>query len=109
MMEKHAMNEIERPAAARIPQMAISELTGDARTVAGMGASNVLLTLARREDLMSAWLDFGMRLTNGGQIPIRTRELIILRVGLRAACAYEWGNHVPGALGAGVTAGEVTP
>ncbi|GAA3413162.1 carboxymuconolactone decarboxylase family protein [Paenibacillus hodogayensis] len=75
--------------------------------MAGIGASNVLLTLAHRGDLMSAWLEFGMHFISGGRVSMRTRELLILRVGLRTSCAYEWGNHVPGALSTGVTADEI--
>ncbi|MBD2865048.1 carboxymuconolactone decarboxylase family protein [Paenibacillus sp. IB182363] len=33
--------------------------------------------------------------------------MAILRVGLRSSCEYEWANHVPGALIAGVTASEI--
>ncbi|MET3847400.1 carboxymuconolactone decarboxylase family protein [Paenibacillus sp. OAE614] len=106
-MEKQLKDKIERPAEARIPQLAVSELPEELRAVAGIGASNVLLTLAHRGDLMSAWLEFGMHLISGGRVSMRTRELLILRVGLRTSCAYEWGNHVPGALSAGVTASEI--
>lgn len=104
-MVKEIKDKIERPAVARIPQMDVSELPEELRAVAGIGASNVLLTMAHRRDLMSAWLEFGMHLISGGRVSMRTRELLILRVGLRTSCAYEWGNHVPGALSAGVTAG----
>ncbi|MEC0177497.1 carboxymuconolactone decarboxylase family protein [Paenibacillus favisporus] len=106
-MKKQTKDKIERPAEARIPQMAVSELPEELRALASIGASNVLLTLAHRQELMSAWLEFGMHLISGGQVSTRTRELLILRVGLRTSCAYEWGNHVPGALSSGVTAGEI--
>lgn len=75
--------------------------------MAGIGESNVLLTMGHRGDLMSAWLEFGMHFISGGRVSMRTRELLILRVGLRTSCAYEWGNHVPGALSAGMTADEI--
>jgi alkylhydroperoxidase family enzyme len=32
---------------------------------------------------------------------------MILRVGLRSSCEYEWSNHVPGALSAGITSDEI--
>jgi 4-carboxymuconolactone decarboxylase len=107
-MEKQIKDKIERPAEPRIPQMAVSEMPKELHALVGIGASNVLLTLAHRGDLMSAWLEFGMHLISGGRVSMRTRELLILRVGLRTSCAYEWGNHVPGALSAGVTAGEIS-
>ncbi|MDQ7096579.1 carboxymuconolactone decarboxylase family protein [Desulfosporosinus sp. PR] len=99
--------EIKRPTEARIPLMDVSALSEEQRTLAGIGASNVLRTLAHRGDLMTAWLEFGGHLTTGGRVPFRTRELMILRVGLRSSCEYEWANHVPGALSAGVTASEI--
>jgi len=98
---------IGRPGRARIPQLEVSELPESVRALAGIGASNVLLTMAHRPDLTSAWLEFGMHLTNEGQVPMRLRELMILQVALRTSCGYEWGNHVPGALSTGVTPDEI--
>lgn len=106
-MNTQTDHRIERPGRARIPQLDVADLPENVRMLAGIGASNVLLTMAHRGDLTSAWLEFGMHLTSEGRIPMRTRELMILRVALRASCAYEWGNHVPGALSAGVSADEV--
>ena len=102
----HGCRVIERPAEARIPLVELSALTADERAVAGIGASNVLRTLAHRRDLLTAWLEFGKQIT-GGRVPFRTRELLILQVGLRSQCEYEWANHVPGALSTGITAAEI--
>jgi alkylhydroperoxidase family enzyme len=99
--------KIKRPTEARIPLMDTSALSEEQRTMAGIGASNVLRMLAHRRDLMAAWLEFGAHLTTEGRVSFRTRELMILRVGLRSSCEYEWANHVPGALSAGVTAAEI--
>ena len=98
---------IKRPIQPRIPLMDVSALSKDQRALAGIGASNVLQMLAHREDLMEAWMDFGKRLTTRGRVTIRTRELLILRVALHSSCEYEWANHVPGALGAGMTSNEI--
>lgn len=98
---------IKRPTDPRIPLMDVSKLSKDQRALAGIGASNVLQMLAHREDLMEAWLNFGKCLTTGGRVSMRTRELLILRVALHSSCEYEWANHVPGALGAGMTSNEI--
>ncbi len=96
-----------RPTAPRLPLMEVSALTQNQRVLANIGASNVLRMLAHREDLLAVWLDFGTSLTNKGRLPMRTRELLILRVALRTSCEYEWANHVPGALSAGVPPAEI--
>lgn len=49
----------------------------------------------------------GARLLANGRLPVRIRELVILRVALSTECAYEWGNHVPGAFAGGATADEI--
>jgi alkylhydroperoxidase family enzyme len=98
---------IKRPTENRIPMMDVSVLSKNQRTAAGIGASNVLRILAHHGDLMEAWLEFGKHLTTKGRVSMRTRELLILRVALHSLCEYEWANHVPGAIGAGVTADEI--
>jgi 4-carboxymuconolactone decarboxylase len=98
---------MKRPAEPRIPLMDVSALSQDQRALASIGASNVLRMLAHREDLLTAWLEFGVHLTAKGRVPMRTRELLILRVALRSSCEYEWANHVPGALSSGITAAEI--
>ncbi len=98
---------MKRPVEPRIPLMDVSALSEDQRVLAAVGASNVLRMLAHRPDLLSAWLEFGTHLTTKGRVSMRTRELLILRVALCSSCEYEWANHVPGALSAGITAAEI--
>ncbi|WP_165422813.1 carboxymuconolactone decarboxylase family protein [Ktedonosporobacter rubrisoli] len=99
---------IGRPAQPRIPLLDVSALSEEQRAMTGIGASNVLRMLAHNGGLLKAWLEFGSHLMNGGKVPMRTRELLILRIALRSSCEYEWANHVPGALSAGVTSAEIT-
>jgi|SRR5713101_1227042 len=99
---------IQRPTEPRIPLMDVSALPQEQRALADMGASpNVLRMLAHRADLLAPWLSFGVPLTAKGRVPMRIRELLILRVALRCSCEYEWANHVLGALSAGRTAAEI--
>lgn len=42
-----------------------------------------------------------------GELDARTREVAILRVGWRIGSVYEWSNHVPIAVRAGMTDAEI--
>ena len=68
---------------------------------------NIFATLARHPRLLKRWSAFGGTLLYGGELPGRERELLILRTGWNCRAGYEWGQHVPIALDAGVTEEEV--
>ncbi|BBY05663.1 carboxymuconolactone decarboxylase family protein [Mycobacterium noviomagense] len=57
-------------------------------------AGNLLATLARHPELARAFLRFGGYLLTRSTLPPRLREQVILRVGHRRGCAYEWEHHV---------------
>jgi 4-carboxymuconolactone decarboxylase len=87
----------------RIPPLAESEWPERLRRVldsrppgigSRLGDNNIFSTLARHEDLFRAWLPFGGFLLSGGVLPVRERELLILRTGYNCCSAYEWGQHV---------------
>jgi alkylhydroperoxidase family enzyme len=67
---------------------------------------NIFTTLARHPRLLKRWSAFGGVLLTGS-LPARERELLILRTGLHCRAAYEWGQHVPIALAAGLTEEEI--
>jgi 4-carboxymuconolactone decarboxylase len=96
-----------RPARPRIPPVDLASLTAEQRGIAGIGASTVIQTLVHRPDLLDAVGPLGAKLLTEGRLPVRDRELVILRVALHTECAYEWGNHVPGALAGGATTEEI--
>lgn len=104
---KAGLKTIGRPTKPRIPLMDVSALPQDQRALARLGASNVLLMLAHRPDMLAPWLEFGVALTAKGRLPMRTRELLILQVALRCSSEYEWANHVPAAISSGITAAEI--
>jgi 4-carboxymuconolactone decarboxylase len=95
-----------RPAEPRIPPVEMESLTESQRAVPGITVANVLRTLVRHADLLTAWLTLAGKLGYGGRLAPRDRELVILRVALRTRCAYEWA-HVLLALGVGVTEAEI--
>jgi alkylhydroperoxidase family enzyme len=67
---------------------------------------NIFRTLVRHPGLFRKWMPFGGKLLNG-KMPARERELAILRVGWLCQAPYEWGQHVPIALSAGLTDDEI--
>ena len=71
-----------------------------------MPPSNVLGLFARHPELAKAFLTFNKHLFDS-TLPVRIRELAILRVAWRRRCRYEWAQHVLIAKRAGVTDEEI--
>jgi 4-carboxymuconolactone decarboxylase len=101
------VNRMQRPTTPRIPPLDPAAMSDSQRALAGIGASNVIGTLVRHEDLLKAWLGLAQQLLFSDRVSPRDRELVVLRVALRTDCAYEWANHAQGAIGAGATADEL--
>lgn len=100
-----------RPSQPRIAPTTEAERTVQQRelldTLGGNGALNIFATLAHHVRLFRRWLPFGGVLLQGGTLPERDRELVILRVAFRCGARYEWGQHVGIARAAGVTDDEI--
>ena len=71
------------------------------------GIPDVFLLLMRHRRLFRPWVRFASRLMPYGILDRRDTELAILRVGWNTRCRYEWGQHVPIGLRAGLTAAEI--
>ncbi|MEU6223526.1 carboxymuconolactone decarboxylase family protein [Streptomyces sp. NPDC047042] len=59
-------------------------------------------TLAHHEDALRRFLVFGNHVLGKNTLPLRSRELMILRIAARAQAAYEWDQHVRIARRAGL-------
>ena len=70
----------ERPPQPRITAIPTADLTETQRSFVQAGASNVILTLVRHEDLLKAWLGLGERLLFSSRVTPRERELVVLRI-----------------------------
>ena len=74
-----------------------------------LGDNNIFPTLARHKELLQAWLPFGGYLLGGASaLPLRERELLILRTGYNCGSAYEWGQHVRIAEALGMSREEIS-
>ena len=63
--------------------------------------------LARNPRLFWPWLRFAARLMPYGSLQRRHTELVILRVGWRCRCRYEWGQHVAIGLREGLSRDDI--
>ena len=63
---------------------------------------NIFKTLLRHPDLMRRWMVFANHVLFKSSLPIREKELIILRIGFLCQAGYEWAQHVQIALKGGL-------
>jgi 4-carboxymuconolactone decarboxylase len=70
-------------------------------------SKNMTMTLAHHPALSMAYNTFGKHLLLGSTIPVRPRELIVLRTAWLVKCEYEWHYHVGYGLSAGMTLDEI--
>lgn len=68
---------------------------------------NALGLLAHHPALAEAFNTFNGHILLGSTLSARERELIVLRVARRRACAYEWAQHTVLARDAGVGVDEI--
>ena len=59
-------------------------------------------TLAHHEDALRRFLVFGNHVLGKNTLPLKSRELMILRIAARAQAGYEWDQHVRIARRAGL-------
>lgn len=105
--------------APRLRPLALDELSLPLRTLLAVAARwakkrtgtalvpDVFFLLLRHPRLFWPWLRFASRLMPYGTLDRRDAELMILRVAWNCRCRYEWGQHVPIALLAGVPADDI--
>jgi 4-carboxymuconolactone decarboxylase len=87
----------DRPRTPRIAPLPLEERDAQAiELLSGLGgtgrASNIFATLVRHPGLFRKWSPFGGKLL-AGKLPVRDREILILRTGWHCRSEYEWGQH----------------
>lgn len=73
----------------------------------GLPPLNIFATLAKHPKLLDRFNRFGGFLLYKGLVPVREREIVILRVGWRSGSVYEFGQHTVIGKTAGLTDDEV--
>jgi 4-carboxymuconolactone decarboxylase len=77
-----------------------------ARALQRLPTANVFGLVAQARTAFVPWLRLGGTLLNELALPASLRELVILQVG-RLAQRYEWDQHVPIAVAAGITESQI--
>ncbi len=102
-----------RPATPRIPPLPGEERDDQARELLGAMdqlpdavAVNIFATIVRHPGLYRRWMPFAGKLL-AGKLPVRDRELLILRTAWHTRSPYEWGQHVRLSKAAGITDDEI--
>jgi 4-carboxymuconolactone decarboxylase len=68
---------------------------------------NVIRALMHNPNLVRRWGVFASHVLSKQSLPVRERELLILRIGWLNQAEYEWGQHTEIARRGGVTAEEI--
>jgi alkylhydroperoxidase family enzyme len=68
---------------------------------------NVVKTMANHPKLAEAWMGFASYILGDNTLPVRDRELLILRTAFLRGAEYEWGHHARLASQAGVSEEEI--
>jgi alkylhydroperoxidase family enzyme len=71
-------------------------------------ALNLLSTYAHHPGLAQAFFTFNGHIIRATTLTERQRELLVLRVGVRRECRYEWAQHLLIAGDAGITDEEIS-
>ncbi len=90
---------IEEPTRPRIDPLPTDE--GATRQL------NIFRTLAHNEALSKGFFELGGHLLGGGVLPVREREIVILRTGFRSGSEYEFGQHTRIGRRGGLTENEI--
>jgi alkylhydroperoxidase family enzyme len=102
--------------APRMPQITEAERSDAVRAmfdaIAGVGNADiehhhVLMTFAQHPALTHKFLDFNAHLLIGSTLPVRLRQLAILRVAWEKRARYMWASHCRLSLSLGLSAADI--
>lgn len=71
------------------------------------GVLNVMKTIAHHKKLFKRWQVFANHVLFKSSLPVREKEILILRIGWLCRSEYEWGQHTIIAKKAGLTDTEI--
>lgn len=97
---------------SRVPALGADEWTEEAAAVLQPFTKNgeplnIFKTLAHHPQLLKRWLVFANHILGKSTLDLRTRELLILRIGHLCQAGYEWGQHVEISRAGGMSDAEI--
>jgi len=98
---------------ARVRLLDYDQVSPDARKVFeklvanGAKILNIYRALAHCPPVMLDWMRLGNTLLTKSKLPAKLRELVILRIARLSGSKYEWTQHCPVAIEAGVTERQI--
>lgn len=95
------------PGPPRLPPLTDKEMSPPVREILKQWNFNLHRTLAHNPETMQAWFGFGAHILNNNTLPVRDREIAILRVAWNCKADYEWSLHARLALSIGMTEDEL--
>jgi AhpD family alkylhydroperoxidase len=94
---------------ARIAYRQLDQMTAQARELTvERGNLNVYRALANAEKVFTGWMLAGQAALTSKVLPVRLRELVVLRTAYLMDCPYELGQHRDVARTAGVSGDEIS-
>ena len=96
----------------RIPPLDRSDWEGEVVELLSAAAEsgqvyNIFKTLAHHPKLLKRWRVFANHVLFKSSLPVREREILILRVAWLCRAGYEWGHHVVIARQSGLSDKEI--
>jgi alkylhydroperoxidase family enzyme len=100
-------DEVEEMAYAYWRKLRRSIYGPDDQPPEGAPIPEIHFTMLRHPELWERISELSVQLSGRGQIPIRDRELVILRTGWLCRAPFEWGEHVRIGRDLGLTEAEI--
>lgn len=96
----------------RVPPLSADQWSEEAAAVMQPIAKNgeplnIFKTMANHPQLLKRWLVFANHILGKSTLPLRERELLILRIGHLCQAGYEWGQHVQISRAGGMSDDEI--
>lgn len=96
----------------RIPPLSDAEMSDEQRELVKPFAArgqvfNVFRTMAQHAGLFKRWGVFGDHVLFKSTLPLREKEILILRIGYLCRAEYEWAQHVRIGRRAGLSEDEI--
>ena len=107
--KKNGIRDLVRLTEPRVKPLPFSEWDEELQKIwkGGKGVINIQRTLAHHPKLLNRWRVFGNHVLLKSSLPIRDREILILRIGWLCGSEYEWGQHVEIGKKTGLTYEEI--